>query len=224
MSGTISITRVLRPRIDAKITYNRYSFLYDLIGGQFERQYAMTGLDLLNVQPNEHVLEVGFGTGHVMLAMAKLVGNNGKVSGIDISERMCAITQRRLASAQLSRRVNIHCGDAMKMPFSDNQFNALFMSFTLELFDTPEIPRILMECKRVLKSQGRFVNVSLLKQRHEPAIEQMYEWIHRLFPRWVDCRPINATKALKQAGLLMHEAWKQPLFGLKVAINLAYNP
>ncbi|MFX1581866.1 MAG: hypothetical protein ACFFCJ_06560, partial [Promethearchaeota archaeon] len=60
MSGTISITRVLRPRIDAKITYNRYSFLYDLIGGQFERQYAMTGLDLLNVQPNEHVLEVGF--------------------------------------------------------------------------------------------------------------------------------------------------------------------
>ncbi|MFX1582761.1 MAG: class I SAM-dependent methyltransferase, partial [Promethearchaeota archaeon] len=189
-----------------------------------ERQYAMTGLDLLNVQPNEHVLEVGFGTGHVMLAMAKLVGNNGKVSGIDISERMCAITQRRLARAQLSHRVNIHCGDAMKMPFSDNQFNALFMSFTLELFDTPEIPRILMECKRVLKSQGRFVNVSLLKQRHEPAIEQMYEWIHRLFPRWVDCRPINATKALKQAGLLMHEAWKQPLFGLKVAINLAYNP
>ena len=70
MSGHILISRVRRPRNKAKVTYNRYSYVYDVIGGQFERPYALRGLDLLNVQNGECVLEVGFGTGHIIQALA----------------------------------------------------------------------------------------------------------------------------------------------------------
>ena len=206
------------------MTYNRYSYVYDVIGGQFERPYALRGLDLLKVQNGECVLEVGFGTGHIIQALAQRVGRTGKVFGIDISERMCAITRRRIASSKVSNRVKIHCGDAMKLPFENAQFDALFMSFTLELFDTPEIPIILKDCKRVLKPQGRIVNVSLQKQQSYPPIERIYEWIHRLFPQWVDCRPIQGSKAFAQAGFLVKKTLVQPMFGLLVSIILVLAP
>ncbi len=221
MSNLAPISRVNRSRKAAKTTYNRYSLLYDFISGSFERQYAMTGLRMLDVQSKEYVLEVGFGTGHALVYLAHLVGQNGRVTGIDISERMCGIARQRTEKAGIADRVTIHCKDAMKMPFGAAQFDAIFMSFTLELFDTPDIPRLLKECKRVLKPHGRIVNVSLLKQTDESRIERLYEWVHKLFPQWVDCRPIYGSQALAQADFTILEVKVQPMFGLFVELVLA---
>jgi len=221
MSSELSISRVLRPRNAAKTTYNRYGFLYDLIGGQFERSYALTGLGMLNIQPGEQVLEVGFGTGHALVALAKAVGDHGKVVGIDISERMCAMSWRRINRSGLSNRVSLYCGDAIKLPFNDDEFDAIFMSFTLELFDTPDISRVLTELKRVLKPKGRLCVVSLSKSQREPCIERLYEWVHRHFPDWVDCRPINPIRALSRVKFTILQAKLQPMFGLNVAMVLA---
>jgi ubiquinone/menaquinone biosynthesis C-methylase UbiE len=76
----------------------------------------------------------------------------------------------------------------------------VFMSFTLELFDTPEIPQILLECRRVLRVGGRIVVVGMSKQGKQDPLIGVFEWAHRHFPNFVDCRPIFVRNAMEQAG------------------------
>jgi demethylmenaquinone methyltransferase/2-methoxy-6-polyprenyl-1,4-benzoquinol methylase len=184
----------------------------------------MTGIKLLSVKQNDQVLEIGFGTGHALIRMAKAVGKKGNVTGIDISEKMCALSYRRIEQAGLSNRVRLHCGDALPLPFGNAVFDKVLMSFTLELFDTPDIPRLLRECLRVLKPKGRICIVSLTKTRKASLIERLYEWIHRLFPQWVDCRPIKPVQILSEMGFKVVEAKTQPMFGLNVGMVVAIKP
>ena len=96
-------------------------------------------------------------------ALAQSVGTSGKVHGVDISDGMIDITRQRLNKVKLLDRVELKCGDATNLPYKSSIMDAVFMSFALELFDTPEIPIVLRECQRVLKTDGRICVVALSK-------------------------------------------------------------
>jgi len=74
------------------------------------------------------------------------------------------------------------------------------MSFTLELFDTPEIPKVLAKIKRVLKPKGRLGVVSMSREDGKSLLLRLYEWAHKKFPQYVDCRPIYVAESIKDAG------------------------
>lgn len=192
------ICRVIRSKEQAKTAYDRLSKWYDLLAGNFEKKAREIALTKLNVQEGEKVLEIGFGTGHCILSIAQSVGKNGKVYGLDISEGMLNVTASRVKEAGLSERVNLQCGDASNLPYADNFFDAVFMSFTLELFDTPDIPIVLQQCRRVLKNGGRVCIVALSKEGKAGAIVKLYEWLHRKFPNYADCRPIYVRQSLEK--------------------------
>jgi len=208
------ILRVYRTKEQAKRTYDKISRIYDLITGPFERKFRDMGLNQLDVKEGETVLEIGFGTGHCLEEMAKRVGENGKAYGIDISSRMLDITRKRMEKKRLADTVELYCGDAMSMPYEDNMFDVVFMSFTLELFDTPEIPAVLKEIKRVLKPKGRLGVASMSKEDGESWLLKAYEWIHKNFPVIADCRPIYVEKSIRDAGYSIKSREKIKLFGL----------
>ena len=70
------------------------------------------------------MLEIGFGTGQCLKALAQSVGSSGKVYGIDLSEGMFNVAQARLSKAGLSGSVELKCGDAAKLPFEADFFDA----------------------------------------------------------------------------------------------------
>jgi len=208
------ILPVPRSKEEAKRFYDRLSRVYDYLTGAFERKYAEMAVERLSVEEGETVLEIGFGPGHCLKRIAESVGKAGKVYGVDISSGMLEITRRRLDKDQLMDRVELYCGDAASLPYGDNTFDAVFMSFTLELFDTPEILSLLEEVKRVLKSMGRIGVASMSKENGESLLLRLYEWAHRKWPKYVDCRPIYVEQSLRDAGYEIRKKEKVKLFGL----------
>jgi demethylmenaquinone methyltransferase/2-methoxy-6-polyprenyl-1,4-benzoquinol methylase len=184
--------------------YDRLSGAYDLLADSSEHASRDKGVELLAPRAGERILEIGFGTGHVLLQLAEQVGPQGRVDGVDISPGMQEVAQKRVEEAGMQDRVSLQVANTPPLPYDDDQFDAVFMSFTLELFPLTVIPQLLLEIGRVLKEGGRFANVSMAvvdpKLEHESVLERTYVWMHRHFPHIVDCQPINAGPLLMDAG------------------------
>ena len=216
-----SISRVNRSKEDARASYNRLSRWYDLVAGSTEQKYRDWGLEKLSAQPGERILEVGFGTGHCLVSLAMAVGTSGRVIGLDISDGMLAIAKERLEQQGLSGRVDLHLGDAASLDFIPaNSLDGIFMSFTLELFDNPEIPRLLQTCHRILKPGGRLAVVSMTKTNPPGLPVRIYEWFHEHMPNYADCRPIFARQALEANGFRIQDVSLSSMWGLPVDIVL----
>lgn len=194
------VLRVLQTKGETKAFYNKIAKAYDILAEHSEAPVRKAGLEMLNAQPGLKVLEIGFGTGHSLIELAKSVGTSGKVYGIDLSEKMVEISQKRAHQEGINGQIELTCGDALHLPYESELLDGIFMSFTLELFDTPDIIRVLAECKRVLKPAGRIVVVGMSRVRPNGLVMEMYEWTHKHFPNYLDCRPILVRQALEDAG------------------------
>jgi demethylmenaquinone methyltransferase/2-methoxy-6-polyprenyl-1,4-benzoquinol methylase len=197
---------------------------YDLIAGSSERRFVEVGLRQLDAREGETVLEIGYGTGRSIVALAQSVGEAGRVYGIDLSEGMYNVASARVEEAGLSKRVDLKCGDAVQLPYEPDIFDAIFTSFTLELFDTPEIPGVLRECRRVLRGSGRLGVVAMSKRGEAGLPVRLYEWAHEKIPNYVDCRPISVQKMLANAGFQVIERIEMKMWGLPVDAVLVRKP
>jgi demethylmenaquinone methyltransferase/2-methoxy-6-polyprenyl-1,4-benzoquinol methylase len=216
------IDRVLLSRAEVQANYDRISGWYDILEGMWETKARKSGLQQFGARAGERHLEVGIGTGHSAVTLANSVTGSGHIYGLDLSPRMIRKSKTRLSQNTLSVRTSLTRGDAIQLPFKDESFDGIFMSFVLELFDTPEIPRVLAECYRVLYPQkGRICVVSLTKTGKSTWVRQLYEWGHRNFPKLLDCRPIFVQGALEHAGFRIIERSRISIFGLPVEIILA---
>ncbi len=215
------ISRVRRSKLAARHSYDRLSRWYDLMAGSKERKLTDVGLAKLHCRAGEKVLEIGFGTGHSLLAIARAVGRAGEVLGIDISQGMLNIAQARVTEAGLSDRVKLTLGDAARLPYPASSVDAVFLGFTLELFDTPDIPVVLAECRRVLRDGGRICVAAMSKSDKEGFLVKLYECLHRHFECYVDCRPIFVRSAMADAGFSIYDAEMSSMWGLPVEVVAA---
>ncbi len=128
-----------------------------VLGEQMVRQHvpetAWT-VSLLNIQPEDQILELGFGAGRAIELVAIQVPD-GHVFGIDISQTMMHAARHRNARAIKSGRVTLRYGDLTTLPFADNQFDKVFSIQTLYFW--PDPPHALAEIFRVLKPGGMLV-------------------------------------------------------------------
>ena len=204
--------------------YDRISHVYDLIADGGEHRARERGLELLAARPGERILEIGFGTGQSLVELAQAVGDSGAVHGIDISTGMRDVAHKRLAAEDLHDRVELRVDAAPPLPYADQTFDAVSMSFTLELFEEPDLVGILAESRRVLAPGGRVGVVSMASVQdgeHESWMERTYIWMHRHFPHIVDCRPIPLEQMLEANGFALSKQERLDLFSMPVAAVVA---
>lgn len=212
------VSRVTRTKAQARANYDRRSHGYERIEGRFERGARVLGEQLLAVSSGEDVLEVGSGPGESLVNFARSSGDNGRVVGVDVSIEMHRVAASRLQDAHAAETVSLLVADGAALPVRARSVDAAFMSFTLELFDTPELPTVLDEVHRVLRPDGRLVVVSLTTTDPPALMERAYLLAHRCLPRLADCRPIPVTDLLAEAGFVDIAERRRDIVGIPVAV------
>lgn len=116
-----------------------------------ENEFA---LELLQLRPEDAVLEIGCGHGKTLAKAAKFV-SRGSLSGIDFSPVMHRHATRRHRRLVAEKRIEFLLGNSDRLPFDDKSFDKVFTVHTVYFWKTP-IDH-LAEARRVLKPGGRFV-------------------------------------------------------------------
>lgn len=101
----------------------------------------------------KQILDIATGTGDLVLMMASL--NPDKIVGLDISSGMLEVGKQKIAKAKLSDKIEMIVGDSEEMPFNDNTFDAITVSFGVRNF--AHLNKGIQEIARVLKPTGVLV-------------------------------------------------------------------
>ena len=117
-------------------------------------------------------LEVGPGPGYLGLEWLKNTQGT-TLKGLDISEDMIGVAQRNATEYRLIDRVNYVKGDAQRMPFDNEHFDAVFSNGSLHEWAHPV--EILDEIWRVLKQGGKYL-ISDLRRDMNPLMK-WFLWI-----------------------------------------------
>jgi demethylmenaquinone methyltransferase/2-methoxy-6-polyprenyl-1,4-benzoquinol methylase/phosphoethanolamine N-methyltransferase len=118
---------------------------------------------LAAIQPGDHVLEVGCGTGDVALTAQARVGGDGAVAGIDPAPEMIVVAQRK--AQRLGRPVTFQLGVVEALPFPDQRFDVVLSSLMMHHLPGDLKRDGLAEIARVLKPGGRLVIVDIKPAR-----------------------------------------------------------
>lgn len=109
-------------------------------------------VNLLDVQPEDRVLEVGFGPG-VGIELLARSARDGYVAGVDCSEEMVAQATDRNLRAIERGRVDLRHGSVASRPFADHTFDKALAINSMQVW--PDARAGLRELQRVMKTGGR---------------------------------------------------------------------
>ncbi len=129
-------------------------------------------VSLLDIQPQSHILEVGFGPG-VAIQYATEKAVKGLVAGIDFSETMVQVASKRNADAIAAGNVDLKHGEILSLPYPDESFDRAFSIHCIYFWANP-IDGV-KELRRVLKSDGLLAITIMPKDKwNRPAPPDLF--------------------------------------------------
>ncbi len=121
-------------------------------------------ISLVNIQPDDHILEIGFGPG-VAIQHSAQKAVKGHVSGIDYSNTMLQAAGKRNAVAIREGRVDLRLGEVSSLPYVDSSFDKAFTIHCIYFWAEPV--KALQEVRRVLKAGG-LLAVTIMPKENWP--------------------------------------------------------
>ncbi|MCY1591399.1 demethylmenaquinone methyltransferase [Staphylococcus pettenkoferi] len=147
----------------------KYDRLNNIISFEQHKLWRKSVMKEMNVKKGSKALDVCCGTADWTIALSKAVGPTGEVTGLDFSENMLEVGKKKTKDM-----TNIHLvhGDAMNLPFDDNEFDYVTIGFGLR--NVPDYLATLKELHRVLKPGGKVVCLET-SQPTAPGFNQLYK-------------------------------------------------
>jgi ubiquinone/menaquinone biosynthesis C-methylase UbiE len=189
---TMETTREYIPAAGHDLFLPLYDPLTKLMGVD---QIRRAVLDRAELQRGQRVLDVGCGTGNLVLSI-KRCHPDVDVVGLDPDPKALARARRKLERAHL--RVELDQGFANALRYEDASFDRVFSSFMFHHLDAQQQQAMLSEVRRVLEPSGRFELVDFAGREH--AKQGSYRnWLHS-HERLAGNAESNVTALLERAG------------------------
>ncbi|POY38329.1 bifunctional demethylmenaquinone methyltransferase/2-methoxy-6-polyprenyl-1,4-benzoquinol methylase UbiE [Solitalea longa] len=157
--------------------------MFDKIAGKYDflNHFLSLGIDiwwrkkaiaeLKSIQP-KYILDVATGTGDLAFQAIETLKPE-KVVGVDISEGMLAFAEKKIVERNLQAIFSVKPGDSENLPFEENTFDAVIVSFGVRNFENLE--QGLSNIQRVLKPGGKAVVLEFSKPTMFP-FKQLYNF------------------------------------------------
>src|SRR4030043_765282 len=156
-----------------QIYYDLFSLVYDFIIRLHSRDVegSLRGFitEKTNLLKGDRALDLCTGTGSVAVKLAKYVGENGLVVGLDFSRGMLEKAKQKAVGQDLKHFYLVQ-GNASRLPFKKSSFHGVTCSHAFYELKGGERARAINEVARILTGGGRFCLMEHAKPR-------------RLFPR-----------------------------------------
>lgn len=128
----------------------RYDLINDLQSFGMHRHWKRRLIREAKGQPGQRALDLCCGTGDVAFALAR---QGLEVAALDFSEPMLSVAEQRLKEKFTGAKVSFLRGDAQQIPFPDNSFDVVTISYGLR--NLADWERGLREMQRVARPGGR---------------------------------------------------------------------
>ena len=116
------------------------------------------------IRPGSAVLDVGCGAGFDMYIAGRLVGDQGRMCGIDLTDEMAYLARKNLAGIS---NVEIKTVDSEHIPYPDHSFDVVISNGVINLSPTKQIT--FKEIYRVLKPGGTLQFADVVLEKDLPA-------------------------------------------------------
>ncbi len=178
--------------------YDRLAPIYDLWSALTESTSRKVALQHADVVDGEDVLEIAIGTGQTLEALAR-DNPHGSICGSDLSPGMIDKAKERIGKLPNWHHVEIRSGDAHGLPYDDDSFDLVVVSYLFDLLPEQDFPKVIAEIHRVVRKTGRIVVTNMtMAQRHR---DNVYRWAYRLQPKLMGgCRGVRLTPFLRSGG------------------------
>ena len=147
----------------------QYDFLNHLLSGGIDIIWRKKAIKLLQNKGIKTMLDIATGTGDFAIEALKI--NPEKIIGVDISEGMLSFGQEKIRKMGLEKTIQLQKGDSEKLPFSDNSFDAVIVSFGVRNFEN--LQKGLSDMFRVTKPGGYCLVLEFSNPRNFP-MKQLY--------------------------------------------------
>lgn len=151
---------------------SKYDVMNDAMSLGIHRVWKNAMLDWLAPRKGMELLDVAGGTGDIAFRYLKRVKGDGTATILDMTEDMLIAGRQRAEAERLADRLSWVVGDAMKLPFADNSFDAYTISFGIR--NVTRINEAIAEAYRVLRPGGRFL-VLEFSQIPTPGLQKLYD-------------------------------------------------
>ncbi|MBQ0044342.1 MAG: bifunctional demethylmenaquinone methyltransferase/2-methoxy-6-polyprenyl-1,4-benzoquinol methylase UbiE [Bacteroidales bacterium] len=159
-----------------------YDKLNHILSLGVDKTWRKRAIKVIAEDRPQQILDIACGTGDFSIEIARHTNPATTVTGLDLSDGMLEVMDRKVAQAGLSGRISTQQGNSEAMSFEDCSFDRVTIAFGIRNFENRETA--LKEILRVLKPGGRLVILELSVPSN-PVLRWCYELYFTKVLPWI---------------------------------------